>query len=132
MKTKLNALGFLPLACVLLMVFAFAACRGTYYNPNLGSGGSSSSDSDNSSDDNSSGGKPAKLADSATAQDALNKLDEIISYSGVSSATKASAQSLKTQISTQRDSNPGNYDSLIWPSVGGTLISSINALIDAL
>jgi hypothetical protein len=77
----------------------------------------------NSSGDNGNS-KPAKLLYSATAQEAYDKLGEIINYSGTPDAVKPSARSMQ-DIMGQIMSVPGS-----WSSGSATIIDSINALID--
>jgi hypothetical protein len=66
--------------------------------------------------------KPTELLPTATAAEALEKLDQIIAYSP---AKKSSAEDLKTSVS-------GAASSGTWSSTGPSLIPVINVLINSL
>jgi hypothetical protein len=145
MKTRLNGAGILALACVLLSALALVcvSCTGgtgTGTDPGVNSTdpGSSSTGSGGGSSGTGSGGvvteddgpvtespaatsKPAKLTSSATADQALAKLNEIIAYPGTPSGVKADAQYYKNYWS--------GY-SAVWSSVSFSVIPTINAMID--
>jgi hypothetical protein len=122
MKRKLNDAGILPL-CILFAALAFVciSCTGSYSDPGIGGGSSSGSSNDDDDEGQENGVKPAHLAISATAAEALAKLNEIIAYSGTPDAAKTAAQTLR---------NSWSYFSPNWSTISISTITAINVFID--
>jgi hypothetical protein len=70
-----------------------------------------------------SGTKPAKLATTATYDQTIATLDEIIAYSGTSEDTKTSAQSLKSQLPTFKPN---------WSYTATVYVGMVNVMIDTI
>jgi hypothetical protein len=127
MKNKINGVAGLATLCVLFcgLALALVSCTGSYTPPDMRGGDSEYGgyyDDDDDDSGPSGGSKPSKLSSSATYNQAIAKLDEIIAYSGTSSSVKVSAQQLKTAVSTAGSS--------YWSSYSAQTILSINTLID--
>jgi hypothetical protein len=108
------------------------ACEGSFVDPAVieegginedGGGGGNGGGGDNGGD-NGRGGKPAKLKYDATLDEAIAKMDEIISYSGTSSSIKASARQMKDMLERMDSASWWINDNYLG------LIDSINALIE--
>jgi hypothetical protein len=112
------------------VLLSFSACSGEFTDPEyevfLLGGGFDDKDGDDYSKDSSKSksNKPAELSSSATAAEALAKLDEIIAYSDTPDDVKKAVQIMKAGWST-------TY-SPYWTTVGGTTIDAINGIIKAL
>jgi hypothetical protein len=120
----------LTAALVLGASVLLIACEGGFVDPGHndvsgfdGSGGSGP-DGSGRPDGGGGGGKPAKLSESATRDEAIAKLDEILSYSGTSSAIKVGVRQLKMGLE--------GISSAEWRSTRMTHIDSINSIIDTL
>jgi hypothetical protein len=125
-------------AALLIAVLAsLAACSGgTFFDPGhldagaLGGlmGGDDWDGGDWDDDDGGGGGKPAELSSSASYNDAVNKLNEIIDYCDdhpgtVNNTIKTGAQAYKTTI--------GSYQSN-WSGMRSAAVTAINTYIGQL
>jgi hypothetical protein len=103
---------------------SFAACSGGYFvDPEHGGGGGGGDGGGGTV-----GAKPGTLGDTASYQDALDKLDAIIEYCGTSTAhagAKANATTLKSTIETTIGSSG-------WSSASTVYIPMINAIINGM
>jgi uncharacterized membrane protein YgcG len=92
-------------------------------------GNSDGNNGDNGGDGDGSGGgsKPTALSASASFDDVITKLDAIIAYADTPAAEKAQAEELKSQL----NANASSFRA-VWSSVGGSYVTTINALIDTI
>jgi hypothetical protein len=79
----------------------------------------------------SGGGIPDKLADNASYDDTVAKVDEIIEYCDdnpgtMNDAVKTALGTIKTSLTT------GTTYSANWSSVGASMVASVNGYIDVL
>jgi hypothetical protein len=119
------------IALLIAVLASLAACSGgAFIDPGRGAGGASGGNGTGTGTGTGGNGvsKPATLSTSASYNQALAKLNEIIEYCEDNPGTqndgmKSGAQTWKTTFSTYAST---------WGSSGPTVISSINDLIDQL
>jgi hypothetical protein len=142
MKTKATIKRAMPFVYILGLALVFSACTGTFTPPGSGGGsgssgleglgGSSGGDGDGSGSGSGSGdgggsSKPATLGSDASYDDAIAKLNEIITYCNANSGNdtpKSTAENQKTTIETAGRGT--------WSISKSSFIHGINTLIGQL